>query len=290
MGTSKSYGGPGSGLVPSWVDDPSPPATPPPGAPVSPAAPVQPGQGDGAPGNQPVNPTPAGQPDSAGTSAYSGAKRKFSSFAKTGSSSSLGGAMRRYVQSSGGPAKATRRMGAARATGGRLLGLVRDAERVGLTEALRSRNLQHLAGQPAEDVFRGLVDVVCPPGGPIDEAISRQAMLDAIGDQADAGVTDFGALTPEQLKEFFLDFVIHSIEGRVMSDIAARAVSLPEDVNQVMDIQDQLHDFISGCARSQLGGQIGSLTALSDQQIEGKVNAIYEAAFGLVAAAGEAAE
>lgn len=181
-------------------------------------------------------------------------------------------------------------MGAARATGGRLLGLVRDAERVGLTEALRSRNLQHLAGQPAEDVFRGLVDVVCPPGGPIDEAISRQAMLDAIGDQADAGVTDFGALTPEQLKEFFLDFVIHSIEGRVMSDIAARAVSLPEDVNQVMDIQDQLHDFISGCARSQLGGQIGSLTALSDQQIEAKVNAIYEAAFGLVAAAGEAAE
>jgi hypothetical protein len=198
--------------------------------------------------------------------------------------------MHRYVQSSGGAAKAARRMGAVRGTGGRLLGLARDAERVGITEALRSRGLQHLVGQPAEDVFRGLVDVVCPPGGPIDEAISRQAMLDAIGDQADAGVTDFDALTPDQLKEFFLDFVIHSIEGRVISDIAARAVSLPEDVNQVIDIQNQLHDFVSGCTRSHLGGQLGALGALSDQQIDAKVNSIYEAAFGLVAAAGEAVE
>lgn len=181
-------------------------------------------------------------------------------------------------------------MGAAWGTGGRLLGLVRDAERGGITEALRSRGLQHLTGQPAEEVFRGLIEIVCPPGGPIDEAISRQAMLDAIGDQADAGVTDFGALTPDQLKEFFLDYVIRSIEGRVMSDIASRAVSLPDDVNQVMDIQQQLHDFVSGCTRSHLGGQLGSLAALSDEQIDVKVNSIYEAAFGLVAAAGEAAE
>jgi hypothetical protein len=198
--------------------------------------------------------------------------------------------MRRYVGSSGGPAKAARRMGAARGTGGRLLGVVRDAERVGLAEALRSRGLERLVGRPADEVYRGLVEIVCPPGGPIDEAISRQAMLDAIADQADAGVVDFGALTPEQLKEFFLDFVIRSIEGRVMSDIAARAVTLPDDVAQVMDIQQQLHDFVAGCTRNHLGGQLTSLPALNDQQVETKVDAIYEAAFGLVAAAGEAAE
>ena len=171
--------------------------------------------------------------DAAGTGAYSSAKRKFSSFARSGGTDSLGGAMRRYVRSSGGPAKAARRMGAARGTGGRLLGVVRDAERVGLAEALRSRGLERLVGRPADEVYRGLVEIVCPPGGPIDEAISRQAMLDAIADQADAGVADFGALTPEQLKEFFLDFVIRSIEGRVTSDIAARAVTLPDDVAQV---------------------------------------------------------
>lgn len=289
MGTSKSYGGPGSGLVPSWADDPAPPATPPAGAtpPVAPGQPAAPANPPGSPASPPSQPA---QPDTAGTGAYSGAKRKFSAFARNGSASSLGGAMRRYVRSSGGPAKAARRMGAARAAGGRLLGFVRDAERVGVAEALRSRGLQNLAGQPAEDVFRGLVDIVCPPGGPIDEAISRQAMLDAMGDQVEAGVTDFGALSPDQLKEFFLDYVIRSIEGRVMSDIAARAVSLPDDVEQVMEIQQQLHDFIAGCTRSHLGGQLTSLSALTDQQIEARVSSVYEAAFDLVAAAGEAAE
>jgi hypothetical protein len=114
--------------------------------------------------------------------------------------------------------------------------------------------------------------------------------LEAIGDQADAGVADFGALTPEQLKEFFLDFVIRSIEGRVMSDIAARLVTIPQDVGRVLDIQQQLHDFIAGCARSQLSDRLGPATALDSGQLDLKVNAIYEAAFGLVAAAGEAAE
>ena len=291
MGTSKSYGGPGSGLVPSWVDDPAPPARPvPPSQSIAPTAPGQSVPEDGTPGLQPTAPSQPAQPDRAGTGAYSSAKRKFSSFARNGGSSELGGALRRYVHSSGGSAKAARRMGAARGTGGRLLGVIRDAERAGLGEALRSRGLDNLVGRAAEDVYRGLVDIVCPPGGPIDEAISRQAMLDAIADQAEAGVTDFGALTPDQLKEFFLDFVIRSIEGRVMSDIAARAVTLPDDVAQVMDIQQQLHDFVAGCARNHLGDQLRSLAALNDQQVEAKVDAIYEVAFSLVAAAGEAAE
>jgi hypothetical protein len=289
MGTSKSYGGPGSGLVPSWIDDGGAPAAPTPAAPAQPGVPGQPAAPPGAvPGAPPTQ--PQGQPDRQGTSGFSGAKSRFSTFARTGSSSSLGGALRRHVGSSGGGAKAARRMGASRAVGGQLLGLVRDAQSVGLAAALRARGLDHLVGGTAEAVFLGLTDIVCPPGGPIDEAIARQAMLEAIGDQADAGVADFGALTPDQLKEFFLDFVIRSIEGRVMSDIAARLVTIPDNVGRVLDIQQQLHDFIAGCARSHLGEQLGPVNALGNVQVDAKVNAIYEAAFDLVAAAGEAAE
>jgi hypothetical protein len=296
MGTSKSYGGPGSGLVPSWIDDGGAPSAPTPTSPAGPALPGTPPQPGTPPGQAPAQP-PAqsappstGQPDRQGTSGLAGAKGRFSTFARTGSSGSLGGALRRHVSSSGGAAKASRRMGASKAVGGRLLGLVRDAQSVGLSAALRARGLEHLIGGTAEAVFLGLTDIVCPPGGPIDEAIARQAMLEAIGDQADAGVADFGALTPEQLKEFFLDFVIRSIEGRVMSDIAARLVTIPQDVGRVLDIQQQLHDFIAGCARSQLSDRLGPATALDSGQLDLKVNAIYEAAFGLVAAAGEAAE
>lgn len=281
MGTSKSYGGPSSGLVPSWVDDVVPAAAP----------------GESSTSNddalaQPSNPpqAPPRQPDTAGTSPFTGARRMFSNFARSGSSSSLGGALRRHVGSSGGPHKAARRMGAARTAGSRLLGFVRDVARSGIDEALRIRGLQDLAGQPAEAVFMGLIEVISPPGGPIDEAIARQALLDAIGDQVDAGVADFDSLSPEHLREFFLDFVIRSIEGRVMSDIGANGVALPDDVEDVTAIQEQLHEFIAGCCRSHLAAELDRIDRLTDRQLDQKIDAIYEAAFGLIADQGEDAE
>lgn len=226
----------------------------------------------------------------AGTARYSGAKAKYTNFAKTGNGNSLGGAMRRYVGSSGGANKAAQRMGASRAAGSRLLGLVRDAIQTGVDAALRVRGLQHLAGQPAEVVFAGIIDIVCPPGGPIDEAIARQALLDAIGDRADAGAEGFGAPTPEQLRELFLDFVIRSIEGKILSDIGANGVSLPSDVDSVIEIQDQVHDFISGCCRSHMPATLAEISGMTDRQLDGKVSAIYEAAFGLIKAEGEESE
>jgi hypothetical protein len=292
MGTSKAYGGPGSGLVPSWVDDPAPAALPGGPAPTSPAA--APGQAPQTPPAAEPNQAPAvsvaGRPDTAGTGTYSGARRKFASFARSGDSSSLGGALRRYVGSSGGPAKAARRMGAANATGGRLLSVVRDAARRGVDAALRMRGLQHLVGQPAEAVFMGLIEIVCPPGGPIDEALARQALLDAIGDQAEAGALEFSAPTLDQLRELFIDFVIRSVEGRVIGAIGAKGISLPDDVDRVTELQQQLHDFVAGCCRSHLLSDVAGVGGLTDRQLDAKMNAIYEAAFGLIADAGEAAE
>jgi len=283
MGTSKGFGGPSNGLVPSWADDPA-----------SGAAPA--GQGAAADGTPlPTSAPTAAPPQSAAPvqspKPLTQARAKFTSFTKTGSSSALGGALRRHVASTGGASGAARRMGASRVAGGNLLGVVRDAQRVGVAEALRSRGLQQLVGLPAEQVFLGLIDIVCLPGGPIDEGISRQALLDAIQDQAEAGVADFDDLTPDQLKEFFLDYIIRSIEGKVISDIAAKSIRIPENVERALDLEEQLKDFIAGATRSHLGVLLeGPLTSFSDPQINDKVSKIYEAAFSLVEQAGEEAE
>ncbi|MRV70680.1 hypothetical protein GJ700_02970 [Duganella sp. FT92W] len=161
---------------------------------------------------------------------------------------------------------------------------------MGINETLRVRGLQGLAGQNVEAIFVGLIDVICPPGGPIDEAIARQALMEAIGDQADAGSNDFDTLTPAQLKEFFLDFVVRSIEGRIISDIGAKGVVLPDNVNDVLVIQEQLHDFIAGCCHSHLATELDAIGTLTDRQLDAKINLIYEAAFSLIEEAGEEAE
>jgi hypothetical protein len=180
-------------------------------------------------------------------------------------------------------------MGSSRAAGARLLGVVRNFETLGPVETLRQLNLAGLAGRPAAEVFVGLLEFVCPPGGAVDEAIARQAMLETIGDMAEAGVGSFDALTADQMGEFFLDFVARSIEGRVLADLGGRGVTLPDSVAAVENAQAQLHDFVTGCTRGQLAGRIDGVARMSDRDIEGVVNQIYEAAFELVAAAGEAA-
>lgn len=288
MGTSKGYGGASSGLVPSWVDDPTPGVGPGP-APTAPPGGVAPAPG---PGQAPLSPsrTPP-RPDTSGAGSFQGARGSFSRFAKSGSRSALGGALSNYVRNgTGGARRAARRMGASRAAGARLLGVVRDIQRIGAAETLRQFNLPGLAGQPAANVFLAILEFICPPGGAVDEAIARQAMLETIGDLAEAGVGDFDTMTPGQMQELFLDFVARSIEGRVMADLGARGVTLPADVAAVEAAQQQLHDFVTGCTQGELSGRLNGVEQLGDREVERVVNEIYEAAFELVAAAGEAAQ
>ncbi len=256
MGTSKSYGGPGSGLVPSFLNDPSPPALPsaPIAPPVAPGAPGVPGIPSPSPSLPPA-PTMPPRPDTSGAGDFRGARTSFSRFARTGSRSSLGSAVSNYVRNgTGGAGRAARRMGSSRATARGLLRVVRNFQQLGPSETLRQLDLVGLAGQPAPDVFVAILEFICPPGGAVDEAIARTAMLETIGDMAEAGVGSFDALTPAQMQEFFLDFIARSIEGRVMADLGGRGVTLPDDVAAVESAQAQLHDFVTGATRGQLSG------------------------------------
>lgn len=295
MGTSKGYGGPASGLVPSFVDDPPPPVIPrvpvaPPAAPGAPGLPGAPVPLQQPTPVSPVAPQTPPRPDTSGAGGLGGARGGFSRFARTGSRSALGGALSNYVRNAtGGARRASRRMGSSRAAASGLLGVVRDFQTVGPTETLRQLNLAGLAAQPAADVFLAILEFICPPGGAVDEAIARQAMLETIGDMAEAGVGSFDTLTPAQLQDTFLDFITRSIEGRVLADLGGRGITLPDDVAAVENAQTQLHDFVVGATRGQLAGRLEGLARLSDRDIENVVNQIYETAFELVAVAGEAA-
>jgi len=181
-------------------------------------------------------------------------------------------------------------MGATRGAGVSLLGVMSDALSSGVVDALRRRGLANLVGQPAQQVMLGLLEFACPPGGPIDEGISRQAMLEAINQQAEAGIVDFDDLSAAALKELFLDFMICSIEGKIISDIGSQGLKMPVDPEAVLDIEAQLRDFISGATRSYIGDLLEQLGTLQQSQLQAAVTQIYEVAFELVKQAGEESE
>lgn len=277
MGTSKGYGGPSSGLVPSWIDDVA-----------QPAAPVA--QPSGSAQANPSQPRSAhlGPVSNDGTASLRGARSSFTRFARTGSPSDLGNALSSYMRKGvGGSARGARRMGTSRATAANLLSIFGDVQRNGAAETLRRLQLTVAPGQPASQVLLSLLEFICPPGGAIDEGVARQAALNTIAELDEAGSGSFEDMTQADRQNFFLDFVANSIESMIMADLGGRGITMPDDVDAVERLQSQLSSFITGCTRGQLANRLEQWPAPTDQEVNQVTSAIYEAAFDLIATAAE---
>ncbi len=295
MGTSNAFGGASGGtpLVPSWLEDggdggadgdtpggdvaptdenngDAPVATPE----VPPAAPAD---------RQPVVPALTGD-------RFRSARSNFTRFAGSGGGDrrSLGRAVSQYVsRSSGGAGSAARRMGSSRSTASGIVSFLGNARANGAQEALRSLNLESLAGRPVEEIFAGLADYICPDGGSIDEGIARDAFIETIADLADAGITDIDGLTSEQIQTVFELYASHTIEARICNDIGTRVVTMPSDVRTVERIEAQLSEFIQRGVSDAVNAAGVDIGALSQDQVSEFVDSVYEAAFEMLEALGE---
>jgi len=248
-----------------------------------------PGPGDGQTPTDglPPQPLPSLTPE---PGRFTAARTDFTRFASSGGSdrASLGRAVSHYVStSSGGPTQAARRMGSARTAGAGLLGFLADARARGPREALRTLNLEGLAGKPIEDIFLGLADYVCPDVGTIDQGIARDAFIETIADLAELGITDLDALTADQMQTVFEQYATHAIEARLLNDVGTKAVMVPTDVRAAERVQAQLHDFVRRCVSDALSAARAALKALTPERVLGFVGGVYEAAFSLLRALGE---
>jgi hypothetical protein len=177
-------------------------------------------------------------------------------------------------------------MGASRQAGARLYSFLADAQTRGPVEALRALNLDALAGRPIEEIFLGIAEYVCPIGGTVDEGIARDAFVDTIADLADQGITDFDALTADQMQTVFEMFAAHAIEARICNDIGKNAIKLPSDVAAVERVQAQLHDFVARAVSDALTDAVAG--ALTQQKALQHVDGVYEAAFEMLQTLGDA--
>ena len=287
MGTSGTFGGSKSGLVPSWVDEPaSSPVARPDGA--RDGAQDSGADGDGGAAPTPAAPTPyPPMPAIPASSGLGAARGDLTRGARTSDEGAIRRGAGKYVSASGGGRAAARRMPNSRAVAGGVAGLARSFANQGPAEALRRFNLTGMAGAPAEDVFVALTDMLCPAGGTIDEAIARDAMLETVADLAAAGVGNFDELSTDDLREFFIGVVSRSIEGKILNEVGTNAVSVPADIAGVERAQNMLHDFVEGCVRDEFEARGSDLGDLDGDAIDSFVDDLYAAALDLVKALGE---
>lgn len=181
-------------------------------------------------------------------------------------------------------------MGASRVAARGVLGVLRDFQRDGVAATLQRLNLATLAGRPLEDVFLGLTDVICRDGGPVDEGIARDAWLETVAELEDIGTTDAGALTADQVRDTFLAFVAHSIEGRLFQDIGVNGFKFAADLAAIEAFEGQLRSYIRRSVRDSFSGDLSVPATLSDDQIKTIVDRTYQDAWDLLVAWGDAAE
>jgi hypothetical protein len=292
MGTSNSYGGPGGStpLVPTWLGGGDENSTGGDGGQQSDSD-----QGDtqqDADGqNQDDNSTNPTITQAAPGSRFQTARGNFSRFARSGGSDrrSLGRAVSGYVSGSmGGSKNASKRMGSSRRVAGGLISFLGSAATTGLQSALNERNLGHLIGKSAEEIFLGLGDIICPQGGSVDEGIARNAFIETIVELANLGITDLNTLTAEQVFAVIEMFAANSIEARLCNDIGTKICIAPENVPIVENVQRQLHDFIARAVSDALEPYSNDVDALTSDQTTTIVDNIYTEAFSILETLGEA--
>ena len=280
MGTSTANGGTsGSGtpLIPSWLDE----ATSPDQTAISTGL-----------EHKPVQPLPP-IPQAAEANRYTAPRAAFSKFARSGGASrgSLGSAVSGYVsRSSGGAKGAAQRMGASRATGGRLLNFLNNVVDRGVEEVLKSLNLENLTGQPVGEIFKGLADYICPEGGSVDVGIARAGFFEMIDDLNESGISDLDNLNTEQVQTIFEMFTARTIEDRIYNEIGTKAITLPQDMAALDNVQAQLHDFVSNGVADALSNMQGDFHDSPKGKMPEFVENVYEKAFAVLAALGEAEE
>jgi hypothetical protein len=305
MGTSNSYGGAGGGkpLIPSWLsneggsDDPQ-------SVPPDPARkPQQPSPADDGlitsfPSLQPsVNgvgipmpPTRPPIPPAGDPKRYTPARNNFTRFVSSRGQDrkSLGRALSHYVSnSSGGSRNAAQRMVVSRGSTARLAGILNSAISGNAPGALRSIGLERLVGRPIEEIFLGLMEIVCPSGGAIDDSIAREAFVETIVDLAQNGITDFDALTAAQVQTILELDIAHAIEARICNDIGTNSITLPQDAKEAEDIQAQLFEFVERSVSDAFAANQVGITMTHGQVIT-TIDTVYEQAYSILQSMAEA--
>jgi hypothetical protein len=180
-------------------------------------------------------------------------------------------------------------MGSSRSAGATLVNFLNNAAAAGAQQALRSLNLDSLAGRPVEEIFAGLADYICPEGGTIDEGIARDAFVETIADLADAGITNIDGLTAAQIQTVFELYATHAIEARLRNDIGLKVVILPADAQAAEHVQAQLRDFIGRGVSDAINASGVNIQALSPDAVSGFVTDVYRSAFEVLQTMGEEA-
>ncbi len=210
----------------------------------------------------------------------------FTRFAASGGSDrrALGRSVRAYVKkATGGSTNAARRMGASRRAAANIVDVFARLERDGVQDTFKALNIDLAFLGTAEDALLALTDIICSDGGPIDEAIARDAWCETVAQVELFGITDIGSMTDSQRREVFASFVAKTIELRILNDIGAKGFKISGSPNEIRNIHRELYSYIETATKDQIMATFpNSLANVTQAQMLSVGDGVYDVAWSIL--------
>ncbi len=268
MGTSTSFGG-GKNinpLIPTWLAD-------------EPNIVTLPIPNTSDPDDSVEEPGIVAIPTTLFENRFNGSRRSFTSLVKSGNfdTPSLRKAISSYVsKTAGGSKNAAKRMSSERSAAVRLGSVLASASQIGIKEVIKNLNLHSLANRSTPEIYAALVDTICNPGGDLDESYARNAYIEAVIEVMEVEKTlDLDKPNAETVAIIMELFISNTIMNRIMNDVAAKIISLPEDTGIISNMESQLKDFVRGIVSDEVVKANGVFTRQT-------INKLYERSFAVL--------
>lgn len=212
------------------------------------------------------------------------ARSSFTRYTNSGGIHNLGKAVRGYVASTGGSRSAAGRMQSSSTLASNLTRFANRVVTEGVEQVLQELDLQSLADRPVAEVLEALVDKIGPEGGTIDEAVARDAMIEAIADFTSEDLGNFDQLTQEQLGEFVIQVIARSITTKVINEIGTNSLHGSASDADFQQAESTLEDYTLGAVRDAFQQELSLGETISSQQVDHKVKEIFSNTFEILQA------
>jgi hypothetical protein len=177
--------------------------------------------------------------------AWPNAKRTATRFAKQGGTGTVTPrqVVSAYLTALGGAAAAARRAAKGREAAQRLgafFGTVADR---GLDVALQQIGLANLIGRDTTELLEALVDRLAGPGGPLEEADARAAMLRVLQEELEEPAALDG-LDQDRVGRIVESFLVEYIYERMLQEIGDRLENGAMTVEDAMKSEDDIRVYV----------------------------------------------
>lgn len=148
-----------------------------------------------------------------------------------------------------------------------------------IREIAKRLNLDALTTRSLREIYASLVDFIAGEGGTTEDAINRDAYLEAVDEIAEMPGVDLERPNVETINLLIERFIAGTIDDRIKQAIATQIVVLPQSAAGSQAVQQEVRDFVLGRVQDAMT-QVGRIFARNE--IQPTIDRIYERALAIL--------